>query len=50
MNYPHKVMRRKYTKPRVVSRRVEFMTTTFGTGTPGGMVTPFGPHRKAPER
>lgn len=44
------IKKRKYSKPKVMSKRVEFMTNTFGTpGTPGA-IAGFGPHRESPRR
>ena len=38
--------KRPYVKPKVVSKRVEFMTNTFGTQAGIG----FGPHREPPKQ
>jgi hypothetical protein len=43
----HSIKKRRYSKPKVVSRRVEFMTNTFGTP---GAIGGFGPHREPPKR
>jgi hypothetical protein len=42
----HQSKKRLYVKPKVVSKRVEFMTNTFGTQAGIG----FGPHREPPKQ
>jgi hypothetical protein len=42
----HQNKKRPYVKPKVESKRVEFMTNTFGTQAGVG----FGPHREPPRQ
>lgn len=46
MKVMHHIKKRPYVKPKVESKRVEFMTNTFGTQAGIG----FGPHREPPKQ
>jgi hypothetical protein len=46
----HSIKKRRYTKPKVVSKRIEFMTNTFGASGVPGAISGFGPSRQSPKR